>query len=103
MAKQGRPTKFKTEYCERIESLGRQGMSVTEMASALDVTAATLRNWARTHTDFYHAFARARTYSQAWWERLARWGITQPANALNPSLYAKAMSARFPEDYRNIR
>lgn len=93
----GRPTDYRPEFCERVIDLGRDGKSHAQIASALDVSRQTLHNWADTIPAFLDAITRARDESQAWWENKGQEGITSPG--FNASLWAKSMSARFPDDY----
>lgn len=98
----GRPTKYKPEYCERVVELGKQGMSVVEMACDIGVARATLEaNWPAEHPEFLEAFARAREESQAWWEKTGREGMQ--AKSIDAAIYSRSMSARFPKDWSEKR
>lgn len=98
----GRPSLYKPEYCERVIELGREGMSVLEMAAEIGVSRVTLEEaWPAAHEEFLEAFARARELSQAWWEREGRTGLR--ADKFNAQLYSRSMSARFPKDWRESK
>lgn len=95
----GRPTKYKPEYCERIVELGKQGMSVVEMACEIGVARSTLEaEWTEKHPKFSEAFVRAREESQAWWERTGRVGMQ--SKSIDAAIFSRSMSARFPHDWR---
>lgn len=94
-----RPTEYNPEYCQRVIELGRAGKSVTQMASALDVHKDTVYEWAKKHEEFSDALSRARQESQTWWEDQGQMGLT--ADRFQPSLWAKQVSCRFPDDYRD--
>jgi hypothetical protein len=99
MAKAGRPSKYDPKYCERVIELGKQGMSVVEMACAIGVARSTLETeWTKAHPDFSEAFARAREESQAWWERTGREGML--SKSIDAAIFSRSMSARFPHDWR---
>lgn len=93
----GRPTDYRDEYCERVIELGTQGKSHAQIAAALGVSRMSLYRWAETHKEFNSAITHARDLSQAWWEDRGQEGLT--AQLFNASLWAKSMSARFPDDY----
>ena len=99
----GRPTDYLPEYCERVIELGREGMSVVEMAAEIGVHRETLEeNWPTAHPEFSEAFTHARQLSQAWWERQGRVNLLLPpgAGTFNASVWSRSMAARFPKDWR---
>lgn len=93
----GRPTDYDPAHCERVIELGRAGKSKAQIAADLDVARQTLENWAKVHPEFLDALTRARDLAQAWWEDKAQVGLETPG--FNASLWAKSVSARFPDDY----
>jgi len=97
-----RPSEYDPSYCERVIELGKQGMSVVEMAVEIGVSRATLEtNWPAAHPEFLEAFTHARECSQAWWERTGRVGMVE--NTINPSIWSRSMAARFPRDWREVK
>src|SRR5688572_7258222 len=99
----GRPTSYQPEYCERVIELGREGLSVVEMAAEIGVHRETLEeNWPAAHPEFSEAFTQARQFSQAWWERQGRVNLLLPpgAGTFNSSVWSRSMAARFPRDWR---
>jgi hypothetical protein len=96
----GRPSKYNPAMCGLVVECGKKGYSKTQMCCELRITRSTLYAWEKLHTDFSDALGMAMTYSQAWWESRALWGITQPSKAFNAGLWGKIMSARFPASYR---
>lgn len=85
--------------CEAVIEFGREGYSLVEMASALEVTYNTIRKWEldETKPEFTEAMAMARTHSQAWWER---WGRENIGNSkANAAMWMKNMGGRFKEDW----
>jgi hypothetical protein len=93
----GRPTKYKPEYCEEIIELGKQGKSIAQMAAAFDVDKASIFDWAAAHEDFSTSLARARAYSQTWWEDKAQQNLG--SRDFNAQLWLKSVASRFREDY----
>jgi hypothetical protein len=97
-----RPTLYDEAYCERVIELGKQGMSVVEMACEIGVSRATLEaNWPKEHPEFLEAFTRAREESQAWWERTGRVGMLK--KEIDAAIYSRSMAARFPADWRETK
>ena len=62
----GRPTKYKSEFCELVEKIGKKGGGVLDMANACVVNTATLYRWAEKFEEFCESFTRAREASQRW-------------------------------------
>ena len=93
----GRPTDYRSEYCDRVIELGREGCSKAQMAARLDVCCNTLDNWAADHPDFLRALTRARDLAKAWWEDKGQDNLT--AQSFQTGLWSRSMAARFPDDY----
>ena len=99
----GRPSAYLPEYCERVIELGREGMSVVEMAAEIGVHRETLEeNWPAANPAFSEAFTHARQLSQAWWERQGRVNLllAPGVGTFNGSVWSRSMAARFPKDWR---
>lgn len=96
----GRPTEYRKEMCEQVIELGRQGKSHCQIAAVLDVGRDTLYAWADAHPDFSYAITRARGLAQAWFENKGQTGLE--TQGFNASLWAKQVSCRFPDDYREV-
>lgn len=94
----GRPSAYKPEFCQEVINLGKAGKSITQIACALGVHKDTVYEWEKTIPEFSDALTRARQESQAWWEDQGQIGLT--ADKFQASLWAKQVSCRFPDDYR---
>jgi hypothetical protein len=101
----GRPTKYRSEFCELVLELGAKGKSKAQMAAALGCDRASIDRWADDHEEFCNAMAMARDLALAWWEDVGQEGMWQSSDGLrlNPQLWSRSMSARFPDDYRENR
>jgi orotate phosphoribosyltransferase-like protein len=98
----GRPSLYDPAFCETVIELGKQGMSVIEMACEIGVSRNTLEtNWPAEHPEFLEAFTRAREESQAWWERAGRVGML--SNTISAPIWSRSMAARFPKDWREVK
>ena len=99
----GRPSKYEEKYCEKVISLGKQGLSITQMALELDIHKDTLYEWKKNHTEFSDAVKKARDYSQAYWENAlskAALGKNDADTVPNPTLMIFQMKNRFPDEWR---
>jgi hypothetical protein len=98
----GRPSLYDPSYCERVIELGKQGMSVVEMACEIGVSRNTLEtNWPAEHPEFLEAFVRAKDESQAWWEKAGRVGMA--GKNIDAAIWSRSMAARFPNDWRETK
>ena len=99
--KGGRPTDYDPDFCKIVESLGKAGKSIVQIACALDVHKDTVYEWEKIHPKFSDAMALARQFSQAWWEDQGQDGLR--ADKFQSTLWAKQVSCRFPNDYRETK
>jgi hypothetical protein len=68
----GRPTKYRTAYCDELVRFCGEGYSLTAFAGHLGVCREVLYDWQRTHPEFADAMARARAARLLWWEERLR-------------------------------
>lgn len=97
MATVGRPSLYKPEYCQLVLDMGAEGKTVVQMAVAIDVTRATIYEWADVHPEFSDALTRARNRAQAWWEEAGQNNLA--TQQFNGNLYNKIVASRFRDDY----
>ena len=93
----GRPTKYKSDFCEEVIELGKEGKSLVQMASHFDISRQTIDNWAADNPEFLEALTRAKARAQAWWEDMGMKGMG--GDKFNAAVWKKSMEARFREDY----
>lgn len=94
----GRPTEYKPEYCDQLAALGRNGLSLTQMAAHIGVSKQTFYTWRDTHPEFLDALQESLTYAQAHWEEMAYKGARGDL-PVNGQVLNKSMAARFSADY----
>lgn len=70
--KTGRPSKYRPEYCEKVITLMREGLSKTEVCAELDISWDTLARWQKEIAEFSEAIKKGQKLSEAWWMRLGR-------------------------------
>jgi hypothetical protein len=87
----GRPTSYNPEYCQVIEQLGADGLTVIELAVSLGVKKQTLYDWAALHPDFADAFTRAKESSEAFFTRTVRENLSnRDFNAKGAEFFGRA-------------
>ena len=96
----GRPTKYDPAFCDEVIELGKQGKSQVQIACALDVDPATLRNWTEAHPEFLLALTRAKAHEQDWWETKGQEAVDKgEMSGPGATVWKKSMEARFRNDY----
>lgn len=98
----GRPSDYRSEYCEQVIEFGKLGLSVAQMASRLDTSKQTLLRWVDANPEFHDAMEIARSHSQAWWEEMGQANLIMPrdSGSFQGSVWSRSMAARFPDDWR---
>lgn len=66
----GRPSKYKTEFCEQLIAHMGQGLSFESFAALIDVNLDTLYEWEHRHTDFSEAKKVARQKQRLAFEKI---------------------------------
>jgi len=95
----GRPSNYSPAFCDLVVQYGRQGMSLVEIASELQISRTSMYDWAQKFPEFSTALTRAREESQAWWERVGRFGIFRGDNEIDSNLWFRNITNRFKADW----
>lgn len=82
MAKKGRPTKYKKEFCIQAEKLCKKGFIDTEIADFFEVEEKTINNWKKAYPDFLQSLKRGKVHSDS---------------AVVDALYGRALGYEFEE------
>jgi hypothetical protein len=81
-SKQGRPSSYRREFCQRVIDLMTQGRSLDGCASILGVHPDSLYEWQKRHPEFSDAVQVGRAAATAFWEsRLLDVAQGGPGNA----------------------
>ena len=91
--RRGRPSSYKSSYCDRVLYLAAEGCGKAEIAVGLGVSVKTLNAWAATYNDFREAMSDAKELEYAWWLAVGRKG--QFTRNWNGSAWALQMRNRF--------
>ena len=98
----GRPSLYKSEYCEEVIALGKIGKSTEAIGAILGVGTKTLYNWRDENPEFLHALELAKEFELQWWEDIAQTHMIEnkESDKINASIWSRSMAARFPKKYR---
>lgn len=99
----GRPTKYKSEFCDAVIECGKQGFSKTEMAVSLGIAYSSFDLWSNEIPEFSDAVKEARRQSQAWWEAGGRKGTFGEIEGYNSTSYIFQMKNRFRDDWNDTQ
>jgi hypothetical protein len=80
--RKGRPTLYRSEFCESIVNLMAEGRSLDGCASILGVNPDSLYQWQKIHSEFSEAVQKGRASATSYWEgRLIAVASGKPGNA----------------------
>lgn len=88
----GQPTLYRFEYCEKLISHMKSGMSFPSYAAEIDVNPDTLYEWAKVHPDFSEAKKKGEAHSLAYMERVGLLGMTGKMPGFNFSAWIASMN-----------
>lgn len=95
MAKTGRPTKYKPEYCDLVVEMLSEGASLTEFRAAVGgISRETMSNWKQANPEFLDALNKADALGQAYWEKRLRTDLMFD-NKINSPLVKLYFANRF--------
>lgn len=97
----GRPSVYKPEHCQTVIKCGKQGKTLAEMASALNVNRATVNDWREKHPEFSSAIKRGLEEAQAWWEQKGREATFGKVPGFNATSWIFNMKNRFADDWKD--
>jgi len=85
--------KYRPEFIDRVYEFMAKGGSIVQFAASIGVATETVYNWAEQREDFAAALLRARTASEAYWEKqFTNSMYTKEANA---GMFNRYMANRF--------
>lgn len=106
----GQPTKYNSEWVERLPGMFTDGQSVVEVATELGISVSSYYNYEKEYPEFLEASTRGKQISQAWWERQGREHLLDESEydagnkisttrKFNDRLWSKNVSCRFRKDW----
>lgn len=91
----GRPTRYKSEYCQALLDHMEQGLSFLSFAGTIGVCFDTLYEWERVHPEFSEAKKRGVAMSLAWDEKLLNKGTEGKQRGYNIAAHKWKMANRY--------
>lgn len=88
---------YKLEYCDELETLMANGLSVSEVCKKWWVGRRTFYEWLERYAEFRDAYERAKTFNLGWWEENGRENLTTKNH--NPVSWLIQIRNRHPDCY----
>src|SRR2546423_8705650 len=98
----GRPTDYREEYIERVETFCAEGYSLTAFAGEIGVARSTLNEWMARHVQFSEAASRAKAKRARWWEDRAREIAQKGGPGGQATMVIFGLKNHAPDDYKEI-
>jgi hypothetical protein len=95
VAKRGRPSKYKKEFCDELIAHMAQGLSFESFAAKVDANPDTLFTWAKRHREFSEAKKKGTARSLLFWETMGRNGAAGKIKGFVPAPWIFNMKNRF--------
>ena len=96
----GQPTKYKTEFCDRVKKFMSQGYSFQAFSAEVGVNQDTLYEWRHVHKDFSEAVKVAQEMSRRALETIMLANATGKMRG-SPAAAIFLMKNRFPKEWRD--
>ncbi len=109
---EGRPTKYKPEYCQMLIEHGKKGLSFDSFAGAIGISRETLFDWARDITEFSDAKRQCTEFSRSFWDSKALEALSEKneydergrvinSTRINPTVLIFNLKNRFRDQWRD--
>ena len=95
----GRPSLYRSEYCDEIIEFMATGLSVKAFAGKIGVSRDTIAQWSYVHADFSEALHAGKAKACHYWERLARRAGSCSKGAGNVAIIMFALRNFGPDDW----
>jgi len=95
----GRPSKYKSEYCEMLILHMSQGLSFDSFGGVVNVSRETLYEWTRVHKEFSDTKKIAWTGYLLWWEKKGNEGMSGKIKNFSAPTWIYNMKCRFRGDW----
>jgi hypothetical protein len=108
---EGRPTKYKPEYCQMLIDHMNGGYSFESFAGLIGVAKQTLYEWIDANSEFLDAKEVGFEKSRLFWEKVgvdyiinqssSTAGVGSESKAINSTVYIFNLKNRFPKEWRD--
>lgn len=93
--KGGRPSKYKSEYCEMLLQHMKDGFMFDTFAAVIEVNIDTLYEWVKRHPEFSDALKNGRVRELYWYEKTGKAAILGKIPNFNAAVYCFHMKNKF--------
>lgn len=93
MAKVGRPTDYRPEFCKKAIELLKEGASIEEIGLELNIGTSTVYKYMEEFPEFMDAIKKGREFSKGWWLKQGRKNLWD--KEFSPTLFYMNMKNRF--------
>jgi hypothetical protein len=94
-APMGRPSKYKSEYCDLLIEHMKKGFGINTFGALVDTCRDTVYEWVNVHPEFSDAYKRGREHYELFWERIGTMGTVGQIKGFNPGSWVFIMKNRF--------
>lgn len=91
----GRPSKYKSEYCEALVEHMKRGDCFDTFAATVNVSTDSLYRWVKAHKAFRDAKKEGEVHSKRWWTQLGKGLASGKIQGGNAAVYIFTMKNRF--------
>ena len=95
----GRPTKYRSEYCDLVLERMSEGLSLTAFAGSIKCNTDTIMEWIATHEDFSEAVTKARNARTCFLERK----LLAVKNGSEAATSIFALKNACPSEWKEVR
>lgn len=92
---EGRPTKYKHEYCDMLVEHMSKGLSFESFAATIQVHDGTLRDWEAKFPEFAVAKKNGYAHCRIYWEKVGAGGMLGKIPGFNATVWIFSMKNRF--------
>lgn len=96
----GRPTKYKSEYCDKLIELCKQGLSRRALCAELEISSDTFYRWVNENEEFSCAYKIGEAVASNFYEKAMISGGLGKIKGFNCHALMFLMKNRYPKEFR---
>ena len=98
----GRPTDYREEFIESVQTFCADGYSLTAFAGEIGVCRDTISEWCSVHPEFSVAVSRAKAKRARWWEERAREIAQNGGPGGQATMVIFGLKNHAPDDFKEV-
>ena len=98
----GRPTDYREEFIESVQTFCADGYSLTAFAGEIGVCRDTISEWCSVHPEFSVAVSRAKAKRARWWEERAREIAQKGGPGGQATMAIFGLKNHAPDDFKEV-